>query len=162
VTPRRIAVIGCGGAGKTTVARALASRYDVPLVHADPIVHTRRGQRPEAEWQAELNSIADGDAWVIDAMKLSILEHRVERAELVVFVDMPRWTCYLGLVQRRRWRRDIANLQFLRWIWRFRRAARPRILEILDRHSGSTDVVVLQSRSDVRAYLREGRRPEGR
>jgi adenylate kinase family enzyme len=108
--------------------------------------------QPEAEWQAELNARADEDAWVIDAMKLSILEHRVARADTVVFLDLPRRSCYLGLLQRRKWRRDIANPQFLRWIWRFPRDARPRVYAILER--ASADVVVLRSRREVRRFLR--------
>jgi adenylate kinase family enzyme len=149
---QRVAVIGCGGAGKTTVARELGRRLGLPLVEADSIVHGT-GVRPEAEWQAELKAAADADAWVIDAMKLSILEHRVERADTVVFVDVPRRSCYLGLVQRRRWRRDVLNPQFLRWIWRFPSDARPRILAILERHGATTEVVVLRSRAAARTFL---------
>jgi hypothetical protein len=154
VTPRRIAVIGCGGAGKTTVARALAERYGLPLVQADPIVYANgHTARPESEWQPELNAHADGDAWVIDAMKLSLLEHRVERADTVVFLDLPRRSCYLGVAQREHRRRDLPNRGFMRGIWGFPRTARPRIYEILARHRGDTDVVVLRSRRAVRRFL---------
>src|SRR4051794_32877504 len=151
--PRRIAVVGCGGAGKTYVGTRLASKYALPLIDADEIVYRDGALQPEAEWQAELNARADEDAWVIDAMKLSILEHRVARADTVVFLDLPRRSCYLGLLQRRKWRRDIVNPQFLGWIWTFRRDARPRILAILDRHGATTDVVILTSRRAVRRYL---------
>jgi adenylate kinase family enzyme len=119
-------------------------------------VHRPEGMRPEAEWQAELNAIAAGDAWVIDAMKLSILEHRVARADTVVFLDLPRRACYRGIVQRRRWWRDLANPQFLRWIWRFRRDVRPRVLDVLERHSETTTIVLLRSRRDVRGWLQSG------
>src|SRR3954451_19299507 len=151
--PRRVAVVGCGGAGKTYVATRLASKYALPLIHADEIVYRDGLLQPEAKWQAELNARADDDAWVIDAMKLSILEHRVERADTVVFLDLPRRACYLGLVQRRTWRRDIANPQFLHWIWRFPRDVRPRVFEILERNRETTEVVVLTSRRAVRSYI---------
>jgi adenylate kinase family enzyme len=147
-------VIGCGGAGKTTVASALAEHHDLPLVQADPIVHPGGGPaRPEAEWQPELKGQADGEAWVIDAMKLSLLEHRVERAELVVWLDLPRRWCYLGVAQRAdRWR-DLRNGEFMRWIWDFPRKARPRIAEILDRHRTDTEIVVLRSRREIHDFL---------
>src|SRR3954471_9280997 len=150
---QRIAVIGCGGAGKTFVATRLATKYGLPLIHADELVYRDGELQPEAEWKAVLNAHAAEDAWVIDAMKVSVLELRVERADAVVFLDLPRRECYLGLVQRKNWRRDIMNPQFLRWIWRFPRNSRPRIMEILDRHRGTTDVVVLRSRHAVRRYL---------
>jgi adenylate kinase family enzyme len=151
-------VIGCGGAGKTTVARTLALHTGLPLVQADPIVYPDgRTARPESEWQPELNGHADRDAWVIDAMKLSLLEHRVQRADTVVFVDVPRRSCFLGVAQR-----DgltaLRNREFMRWIWGFPREARPRIYELLERYRGDTRVVVLRSRREVRRFLATLRR----
>jgi adenylate kinase family enzyme len=155
---RRVAVIGCGGAGKTTVARALALHTGLPLVQADPIVYPDGHKaRPESEWQRELNVHADRDAWVIDAMKLSLLEHRVQRADTVVFVDVPRRSCFLGVAQR-----DgvgaFRNRAFMRWIWDFPRKARPRIYELLARYGGDRRVVVLRSRREVRRFLATLRR----
>lgn len=155
---KRVAVIGCGGAGKTTVARTLAFHTGLPLVQADRIVY-RDGHaaRPESEWQPELNAHADRDAWVIDGMKLSLLEHRVRRADTVVFVDMPRRSCFLGVV-----RRDgigaLRNREFMRFIWDFPSRARPRIYELLARHGDDTRVVVLRSRRESRRFLATLRR----
>ena len=155
---RRVAVIGCGGAGKTTVARALALHTGLPLVRADPIVYADgHTARPEHEWQPELNAHADRDAWVIDAMKLSLLEHRVRRADTVVFVDVPRRWCFLGIAQRDGLR-ALRNLEFMHWIWDFPRKARPRIYELLERYGGDTCVVVLRSRREVRGFLATLRR----
>jgi len=151
-------VIGCGGAGKTTVARAVALHTGLPLIQADPIVYADgHSPRPESEWQPELNACADREAWVIDAMKLSLLEHRVQRSDTVVFVDVPRRWCFLGVAQR-----DglgvFRNHEFMRWIWAFPRKARPRIYELLERHGGDTRVVVLRSRREVRRFLATLRR----
>jgi adenylate kinase family enzyme len=150
---QRVAVVGCGGAGKTYAARSIAAHLGLPVVHADEIVYRGGVLQPEPEWQAELNAHADAERWVIDAMKVSILEHRVARADTVVFLDVPRRACYLGLLQRRMWRRDVWNAQFLRWIWRFRRDVRPRVYDVLARHAHTTEIVILRSRRGVRRYL---------
>jgi adenylate kinase family enzyme len=161
----RVTVIGCGGSGKTTLARELGRRLGLPVVHADFVVHAEPGhvERPEPEWQAELAAVADGEHWVIDAMKLSTLDHRLARADTVVFLDLPRRACYAGLLRRRLRHRgridpmlgvaDVLGLGFLGWIWGFPRRARPQILALLARHAADTDVVVLRSRSQVRRWL---------
>jgi len=35
----RIAVIGCGGSGKSTIARRLAAHLDLPLTHLDSVYY---------------------------------------------------------------------------------------------------------------------------
>src|SRR5581483_827093 len=65
----------------------------------------------------------------------------------------PRRSCYLGIVRRGLWRRDLLNPEFLRRIWRFPPVARRRILEILERHRETTEVVSLRSRRSARRYL---------
>lgn len=156
---RRVAVIGCGGAGKTTVAKALAAHTGLPLVQADTIVYADgHTARPEAQWQPELNAHTDRDAWVIDAMKLSLLERRVQRADTVVFVDVPRRWCFVGVAQRDGLRALLRNHEFMRWIWGFPRKARPRIYDLLERHGGDRRVVVLRSRREVRRFLATLRR----
>jgi hypothetical protein len=57
-------------------------------------------------------------------MKLSLLEHRVARADTVVFLDLPRRWCYVAIAQRGdRWR-HLRNAEFMRWIWDFPRMVR--------------------------------------
>jgi adenylate kinase family enzyme len=147
---RRVAVVGCGGAGKTYVADALGARLGLPVVHADDIVYRDGVLQPEPKWQAELNASADESAWVIDAMKLSILPHRLARADTVVFLDLPRRACYYGIVRRGQLRRDVLNRAFLRWICDFPRRTRPRVLALLEGHG---NVVVLRSRRQARRFL---------
>ena len=163
---QRIAVIGCGGAGKTTLANALGERLRLPVLHIDGFYwHDVPGvgqveSTPE-QWRAIHDELISGERWVIDGMKLGVLQSRLAAADQVVFLDLPAWSCLWGVLQRRlrfrgQLRPDIGvydrvNVEFIRWIWSFRRTARPRVLELLD--ACACDVVTLQSRGQVRAFL---------
>lgn len=160
---RRVAVLGCGGSGKTTVARAIGAAYGLPVVHIDLLQRDGDRLRSEREWWALHDASIEEDAWVIDALKPRLLDRRLERADTAVFLDLPRRSCLLGVAQRRLRHRgrivpelgvvDRINGPFLRWVWGFRRTTRPEVLKILALHADTTDVVILRSRRAVRAYL---------
>lgn len=92
---QRIAVIGCGGAGKTTLANALARRLGLPVLHVDGFYWQDRpglGQvesTPE-QWRRIHAELISGERWVIDGMKVGVLPARLAAADTVVFSTFPR------------------------------------------------------------------------
>ena len=72
---KRILVIGCPGAGKSTFARALRDRTGLPLWYLDQIWHRPdRTTVSRAEFDARLTGLLRGDAWIIDGNYLRTLE----------------------------------------------------------------------------------------
>jgi adenylate kinase family enzyme len=88
---RRISVVGTSGAGKSTVARELARNLGVPLVELDSIFHQPGwAPLPPEEFRRRVADMAAGDGWVIDG-NYSIVRPLVwERADTVVWLDLPR------------------------------------------------------------------------
>jgi adenylate kinase family enzyme len=162
---RRVAVIGCGGSGKTTLANALAERLAVPVIHIDSHYwQVRDGQRVQStpeEWAACHRDLIARPEWVIDGMKLATLQERLARADTVIYLDLPTRACLAGILRRRiryrgRLRPDLGvydriSWEFLRWVWSFRRRQRPVLLEKLADYEGET--VVVRQRPDVRRLL---------
>ena len=166
VLVQRIAVIGCGGAGKTTLANDLGQRLDLPVLHIDgfywqDVPGIGQVEATPEQWHVIHDELISGEQWVIDGMKLGVLQARLAAADQVVFLDLPAWNCLWGVFRRRlRFRGELRpdigvydriNAEFIRWIWSFRRTARPRVLELLD--ACSCDVVTLTSRRQARAFL---------
>jgi adenylate kinase family enzyme len=162
---QRVAVIGCGGSGKTSLSRELGQLLALPVVHLDSqywrsIGGMRVESTPE-QWAARHRELIATDHWVVDGMKLGVLAERLQRADTVVYLDLPTHACLSGIARRRiRYRGEMRpdlgvydriSWEFLRWIYSFRRRQRPRILDLLRAFSG--DVVVLHSRRDVRSFL---------
>ena len=147
---QRILVIGSPGAGKSTLAHALARRTGLPLHHLDRM-HWLPGwvERDRAEGLDAVRQVLAQDRWIIDGNYGSSLPLRLERADTVVWLDYPTWLC-LGRALKRWWqyrgqsRPDMTegcderlNLEFLLYIAQFRSAWRQRNADALARFGGT-------------------------
>jgi adenylate kinase family enzyme len=89
----RIAVIGNAGGGKSTLARALATRRGLPYVEIDSLLWREGWQpAPEDEYEAGHARLIAEPRWVIDGLgRLESLAARLARASEIVLVDLPLW-----------------------------------------------------------------------
>jgi len=167
VAARRILVIGCSGAGKSTLARAIADRYRLPLIHLDRCYWRPGWAAPsEAEWSAEVERLIAEPAWVMDGNFSSTMARRAERADAIVFLDVPRWLCLVRVLRRAvlgygRTRGDVApgcperfDWAFLMWIWNYPKRSRPNTLALLRDFPGA--IVILDHPGAVRQWCAAG------
>ena len=160
----RVAVIGSGGAGKSTFAKELGARLDLPVVHLDHL-YWRPGwvPTPPQEWRALQARVVSEPRWIIDGNYGGTFDLRLPAADVVVFFDMPRRVALLGALRRslRGRGREVQapgcperlDLEFLRWIWRFPHDTRPRVMAALREHASSAEVLVVRSRREGRRAL---------
>jgi adenylate kinase family enzyme len=98
---RRVSVVGCSGAGKTTLGRRLAAALDVPFVELDGIFHEAGwAPLPPDEFRARLAPLVAGDTWVIDGNYAAVRDQVWARADTVVWLDLPRWRVMPRVVGR--------------------------------------------------------------
>jgi adenylate kinase family enzyme len=159
----RIAVVGCGGAGKSTLARQLATVLGAPLTHLDEIYYDRDwNPLPHHEFDSRQREIVAAPRWVIDGNYATTLPLRLAAADTVIFLDLPPVVCLWG-VGRRWWRyragrhRDAGAFNrirwsFLRYIWRFRRDTAPRVRSLIAQYGAHAHVVTLTSRRQARQF----------
>ena len=163
---RRIAIIGPAAVGKSTLAQRLSDVLGIPVYHLDSL-YWRPGWTPTPanEWEETLRGIVDSEAWIVDGNFTQTMRDRLEAADTIIYLDLPRLASTIGAIRRRllhRWRpapgvqvqsRPMFNLQLFRWIWSFPHDHRPVILAMLREQPSSKRVVVLRHRREVQRFL---------
>jgi len=164
---QRVAILGAGGAGKSQLARELATRTGLRIVHLD-VLYWRPGWTPPPpdDFRAVLAEAVAEERWILDGNFLRYSgDPRFARADTVVFLDLPRTTClrravWRALRDRRRARGDLPEgcpesleLSFLRWVWNYPRNNRPNVVARLAALDAGVAVHRLRSQADVRRFL---------
>ena len=162
----RIMIIGCGGAGKSTLARQLGEKTGLPVVHLDRIFWSPGNWQhlDRAEFDALLTAEAEKDRWIIDGNYDRTLELRLAKADTVIYLDFPRWLCLAGWFKRviTHWgkaRPDMApgckewfDPEFVKWLWKYNKENRQRNYELIKKYPNAKPII-LKNRRQVRAFL---------
>ena len=158
----RVLVVGAGGTGKSTFARALGTRTGLPVIHLDHH-YWRPGwdPTPDHEWIGRVREIVAGDRWIVDGNYGGTLELRAAACDTIIFLDLPILVSFVGIVRRRLKRGgseqapgcpERLDREFVHWVATYRRRARPQVLA-LAAGPHSFEFVRLRSRRAVREYL---------
>ncbi|MCE3553331.1 AAA family ATPase [Pseudonocardia sp. RS11V-5] len=167
--PRRILLTGCSGSGKSTLGRALGPRLGVPYIELDALYHGPDWV-PRPEFPADVAALAAGEAWITEYGYSVARPLVLPRAELLVWLDLPRAAVMRQVVPRtvvRRLRRQElwnGNVEppfrtfltdpdhIVRWAWRTHAEVAVRVGQARERSPG-LPVVRLRSRRDVQRWL---------
>ncbi len=162
----RVMIIGPGGAGKSTLARALGAKLGLPVIHLD-VEHWLPGwaEPDDDAWRKRVAELAAADRWILDGNFGGTLGIRLARADTVVFMDFNRYRCLWGALKRLAKyhgtdnRPDLAkgcpegwDWDFYRWIWNYPKRHRPATLALLAGARGKR-IVTLRNDRETRAFL---------
>ncbi len=164
VPMERIAIVGCGGSGKSHLARVLGARLGITPAHLDALYYDNDWKPLDQETFAALQrDLVAAPRWIIDGNYASTLPIRLEAADTVIFLDLPGWACLWGIAQRRLRHGggqhqaigvyDRITWDFIRYILGYRKKMAPRVRALIASHAGHAQVTVLRSRAAVRRYL---------
>ncbi|MCW2862885.1 MAG: adenylate kinase [Actinoallomurus sp.] len=98
--PRRVLVAGISGAGKTTLARKLSARWELPRHELDALNHGP-GWVPRPEFESDVRRFAAQDRWVTEDQYHGVLGDLLwEHADTVIWLDLPLRTIMWRVVRR--------------------------------------------------------------
>ena len=170
VEPRRLLVYGVTGSGKSTAAERIGAATGLPVHLVDELTWRPGWVAVPAEEQRDtFGRITATDAWVLDTAYSTGLDLALERCDLVVGLDYPRWLS-LGRLLRRTAVRIVdrrpvcnGNVETVRNLfsrdsiiaWHFRSFARKRTRMRAWAASGDVPIVVFRRPADLDRWVRE-------
>lgn len=103
----KIAVLGYAGSGKTYLSDYIAKKKNIPVLHLDDI-------KWDKEWKPINDSVVlpnvaefmEKEDWIIDGYyEYLLLEERLESADKIILLQLPRMTCFCRAVKRSKTRK---------------------------------------------------------
>lgn len=164
---QRIMIIGGAGSGKSTVARMLGVKIGLPVIHIDKL-YWQSGWRLRDREQTRLlvANAVKADAWIFEGNFSEMFQVRLERADTLIFLDLPTWLRLVRVL--RRTLRDYGKVRpdmqegcperfdwdFLKWVADYNRRGRGKALKLLNDAPADKRVLHLKSRQQIDAFLR--------
>lgn len=165
----RVLVIGMAGAGKSTFSRALSARTGLPVINLDFQYWKPGWVKPsEDEWREKQRGLLAGPEWIADGNDLETLDLRLERAETVVLLDTPWWTC-AGRAFLRGLRKPVGEIpegcddsatrrlrdewRLIGAAWRHRRSEAEQACATIDQHGSDVELRVIRSKRAAQEFL---------
>lgn len=161
----RIMIIGCGGAGKSTLARQLGEKLNLPVVHLDKLFWRPGWEHISREEFDVLHREAlTGEKWIMDGNFDRTMAERIRYCDKVIYLDFSRFACLMGVAKRilttyGKVRPDMGegcpervDWEFLQWVWNFNQNKREKIYRLLNETEG-IEKIVLKNRRAVKKFL---------
>ena len=165
---KKVLVIGNMGAGKTTFARELSRKLDLPVVHLDRLYWCGEWEHvSREEFDEKLSAELSKEKWIIDGNYNRTIPHRLKFCDTVFFFDFSPLTCLFGVTKRvienyGKTRDDMGGscpeyfdkqkIELYKNLFKYNKNNRARYYEMLE--NSDAEVVVFKKHKDATEYLK--------
>lgn len=129
--PKKVAIIGIPGSGKSTFAIKLGTILKLPVHHLDKHVFDGKNKRNKAEFLKIKENLVNQDKWIIEGCSISTLEMRFKTADVIFYFDFSRFVCLWRILKRFLFKEKFIikesgclhgiNWKLIEYIWNFKR-----------------------------------------
>jgi adenylate kinase family enzyme len=160
IQPKKFALIGLPGSGKSTFATKLGKILSIPVHHLDRHMFEPDGKKKDKQEFIEIQqAMLNEETWVVEGCSFSTFEMRFSKADVLIYFHFSRLVCFLRLFKRLfNYKRDFGGLravtwEILRYTWNFDKDKRARIDE-LRRKYPQTEFLIFRNQKDADSYLK--------
>jgi len=163
---KRIMVLGCCGAGKSTLSKKLAAQLQLPIIHLDQHYWKPNWVESEkAEWEKVVQELAAKENWIMDGNYGGTIGIRLQRADTIIYLDYSTATCFWRVLKRifTHWhqvRPDMTegcaerlNAEFLHYVLTYNIRKRASMLAKLKAVEKEKKILILQNDGAVSGFL---------
>jgi adenylate kinase family enzyme len=87
---KRICIIGCSSAGKSTLAERLSAKLNIPSYHLDLLAYypnSKWTRKSDNEFIMAHHSIIQKEKWIIDGNYSVCMTDRIKKASAIIWLD---------------------------------------------------------------------------
>jgi len=163
---KRIAIVGCAGAGKSWLAVRLGAILGLEVIHLDAhFWNPGWVETPLDEWIKLQDELVEKPEWIIDGNYAGTAMVRFYAADTIIFLDYPRRLClWRGLMRivhnYGNIRPDLGpgcpekfDWEFIKWIWRFPGKSRRMTVSAIEAFRGKREIYWFRKPGEMMKFL---------
>jgi len=165
----KLAIIGSPGSGKSTLAAKLHAITSIPVYHLDQYFWKPGWQRPDrAEFAKVHHELCDRNSWIIEGMAVRHFDYRAEKADVIIFLDIPLWLCLYRIFKRAITRygtvrnssakgcpEPFPSWEFLSYVWNFNRKRKPIVESLLEKYKSQKKIFVVKNNAELNGLIKK-------
>lgn len=161
----RISIIGGSGSGKSTLAELLSPKFVLPVIHLDAINYNSNWiQIDKNKRDSIILKKINNDKWIIDGNYNSTLKDRLDKADLIIWLDYSTFAHLKGVFKRiitgyKKERPDIPgckeriNFKFIKYTILYNKKKRPKIVKMLQ-NTPENKLLIFRKQCDLNKWLK--------
>ncbi|HZW60929.1 MAG TPA: hypothetical protein VFF04_01775 [Candidatus Babeliales bacterium] len=165
----KIIIIGNAGSGKSNLGLTLHKKLGIPLYHLDQYFWKPGWVEPDrTEFEKIHNKLCDQKEWIIEGMAIRFLAYRIQKTDIVIFIDLPTGPCFFRVLKRAImcWGKEYfssapgcpergPDWKFLKFIWNFNRDRRPHIESLIQQYKDQKKIFIVRNSYDLKKVINQ-------
>lgn len=173
---KKIIIIGSPGSGKTYCSKKISEITNIPVYHLDDFYWDKNWiEKEHSEWMKIQRELLSCNKYIIDGNYLNSLEMRINKSDLIIYMDKKMIVCLKGFIKRTiknflgididlpqniknqdKYRvTDSGVLKFCIYIIKFHLQQKNKVEDILLKYKGHKKIIILKNKKDISKLYEE-------